>query len=103
MSGRWQTVPDVPLTLREELIAWRKGDAQMIREWCQRQGPEVVDYVRVRGEMYGKLYPNEKPVRLWHEAAVDLLCWQRRGLPPGKAMQWLRDFEATIKEGQSRE
>lgn len=100
MSGRWQTIPDAPMALRSELVAWMKGDGAILKGWCLRQGPTVVDWVRVRGQMYEQVYTQEKPARLWHEAALDLLCWQRGGVSPRKALQWLRDFEATIQDGR---
>lgn len=100
MSTRWQTVPAEPVALRSELVAWMRGDGAILKGWVLRQGPSIVDWVRVRGRMYEQVYTQEKPARLWHEAALDLLCWQRGGLSPRKALQWLRDFEATIQDGR---
>lgn len=98
--NRWQTIPEEDIPLRRELMFWRKGDAQRIRQWVDRQPTAVREWITERGARYVPVYAGEKPVKLWHEAAVDLLCWQRAGLPPRKAMDWLRDFDEGIREAR---
>jgi hypothetical protein len=95
--SRWQTVPTEWTPPRRELATWPKGDAAIVKAWVERQGPEVTEKVRERAQEYFLIYTTEKMARLWHEAALDLVMWQRGGLSPAKAKQWLRDWDEAVK------
>lgn len=100
MSGRWQELPADDLPLRTELVAWRKGDAGLVKAWIDRQGVLVQEWVRSRAHEYLSQFPQEKPARLWHEAALDLVGWQRGGLAVKAALEWLRTWEENLRNAQ---
>ena len=101
-SQRWQSVPEQVIPLRSELVAWLRGDAPMVRAFVERQGPAVLAWVKERGGHYCAKYPGEKPNRCWHEAALDLIAWQRGGVLAGPALRWLRAWERAVNDGKSK-
>lgn len=99
---RWASVPAEVIPLRRELVAWLKGDAALVRGFVERQGSDVVRaWIRERTALYAGKYPAEREARLWHESALDLVCWQRRVAEPGKMLRWIRQWEESVKEAQS--
>lgn len=95
--SRWAELPSELLPLRRELIAWRKGDAQLVKGWCDRQGTIPQEWIRARAHEYLQQFTTEKGARLWHEAALDLVAWQRGGLTPRAALEWLRTWEENLR------
>jgi len=93
MRGRWQETPEPTYSIRTELLAWTKAGRSAVYAFVDRQRtPAVNAWLEARAERYRQLFPAEKPLRLWHEAAADLVAWQRQ-VKAEEAIQWVEEWE----------
>lgn len=97
LEQRWASVPEpaASMPLRSDLTVWFLGSRDRVFAFLQRQSTaEVLAWLEGRAAAYQPEWPEEKPLRLWYEAALDLIAWQRR-LPPAKVLEWLREWDVT--------
>lgn len=93
---RWGSAPtDHPL--RSQLHNWSKPERHAVHAFMLRQNiPDVVEAIRERVRAYLAAWPSETTLRLWHEAALDVLAWQRRMTVAGAAA-WVVEWERNTR------
>lgn len=99
MEIRWASVPSEAAQpeLRGELLHWFVGQRDPVTGFIQRQATqEVLDWIESRAGRYAETFTDEKPMRLWYEAAADLIAWQLQR-PAGRLLEWLREWDAQAK------
>jgi hypothetical protein len=93
---RWGSAPD-EMPIRTELHTWSTPERNAVYAFMIRQNVrDVVLWIRERVAQYQAALPNEKTLRLWHEAALDVLSWQRRMTVAGAAA-WVVEWERNTK------
>jgi hypothetical protein len=89
---RWGSAP-AEIPIRTALHNWSTPERNAVHAFMIRQNVmEVVLWIRERVAHYQAALPNEKTLRLWHEAALDVLAWQRR-MDVAAAAQWVVGWE----------
>ena len=95
---RWASAPPDDHPLRQELLSWTKAERDAVYAYVGRQYvPDIQRWIALRATQYRQAFPNEKELRLWHEAAADLVAWQRR-IKAKQVLPWLMEWEATVAE-----
>lgn len=94
ITSYWASVPNTDVPLRQSLLRWPKGRREAVYAYMGRQMTEEIrDWIEARTAAYRAAYPGEKELRLWHEAAADLIAWQRSKAIED-AMAWVEAWEA---------
>lgn len=100
MEIRWASVPTnaAQPELRGELLHWFPGSRDPVTGFIQRQATaDVLAWIEARAKAYAATFSDEKPLRLWYEAAADLIAWQRRR-PASGILGWLRAWDEVAAE-----
>lgn len=99
-TQRWASVPAEAetLPLRQNLLSWTTPQRNAVYAYVGRQyTQELQIWIELRATQYRQAFPDQKELRLWHEAAADLLGWQRE-IHPSKVLPWLAEWESAMAE-----
>ena len=99
---RWKSVPTDGLPWRDGLFAWGPGEAVIVRDYVQRQGPEVWEWVCARAaDRHLELSldggdSGASRTRLIYESCLDLAVWQQQ-TDARRAIERLRGVEQSYR------
>jgi hypothetical protein len=103
VETRWASAPPEPIALRENLLSWTRDGREAVYAYMARQyTPEIQQWIERRASEYVAKFAGEKEIRLWHEAAADLVAWQRH-ITAGKVLAWLTEWEKSVKQMEGKE
>lgn len=84
--------------MRDSLLTWTRAEREAVYAYVGRQyTPEVQQWLELRATVLRQQWPDQKELRLWHEAAADLIAWQRQ-ISAEQVLPWLAEWEATATQ-----